>query len=153
MIYIEQPNDYTCGPIALYNLLSTTNVKISLNKLTKLCKCNADSGTHANNFNHAVKKINKYYKINIREIEPTIKNIDDILLRNGYIIILFHWDNFVTSGEHYAIIDYKQNHKYRIINYSFDEFTKYVTKREMKTLLIKDTNVTCGKCPSMWYIL
>lgn len=91
MNYIAQPNSFTCGPIALYNLLISLNIKCSFKELVKLCQCYDENGTNINDFNNTITKINNKYRIDIKQITPTIDNIDNILLNNGIVILLYHY--------------------------------------------------------------
>ena len=143
---------YQCGPFAVYNLLTTMNHCIDLHDLIEMCDANSKDGTVYNKFNNAINKVNNIYNINIKEVEPTIQNINSMILKNS-LIILFHWvdENTKTDGEHYAMIEsIDKNKKFKIINYSFDEHIKYLSYREIKTMLLpykKDNE----EYPKLWY--
>ena len=129
---------YQCGPFAIYNLLIKMNYCINLYDLIDICNANSKEGTVYNKFNYAINKVNKIYNINIKEIEPTMQNICRFIKKTP-LIILFHWVDEInkTDGEHYTIIEsIDENNKFKIINYSFDEHIKFMSYREIKTMLL-----------------
>ena len=153
--YIFQRKNYysfQCGPFAIYNLLARINHNIELYDLIELCDANSKEGTIYDKFNKAIQKVNSMININIKEIEPTIQNISTTLDKHYSLIILFHWNDESnnTDGEHYAMIESKdENNKFKIINYSFDEHIKLMSRREIKTMLLpfKKNN---EEYPKLW---
>jgi len=104
-------------------------------------------------FNGVIKKINKIYNINIKELEPTIKNIYTYIKKNYSCIILFHWIDEIneTCGDHYAMIEsIDENNKFKVINYSFDENIKYLSYREIKTMLLPYKK-NDEEFPKLWF--
>ena len=154
--YIFQKRNYysyQCGPFAIYNLLSNNNYNVDLHELIKLCDANPKEGTTYNKFDGVIKKINKIYNINIKELEPTIKNINIYIKKNYSCIILFHWVDEIngTSGDHYAMIEsIDKNNKFKVINYSFDENIKYLSYREIKTMLLPYKK-NDEEFPKLWF--
>ena len=153
--YLYQKCDYYsyhCGPFALYNLLINYNKHIGLNKLIKLCNPDPINGTNNKQMEKTVCYLNKKFDINIKTIKPTIVNIKSILESGGKIIILFHWTHYFHKGEHYSMIENMISpHKFKFINYSFDEPNKIVSLRELKNML-RSYNINDDTCPTIWYL-
>ena len=163
-LYIFQKHDhhpYQCGPFAIYNLLLKHQKYCGLSRLIRLCKATALNGTLCKNMDAALIKINKICDVNIQSIAPTFDTICDTIKQNGSVIVLFHWQdanastdkdtNASSSGEHYALIESLSNYKFKVINYSFVDEIKYITRRELKTILISHKNVEFNEVyPKAW---
>ena len=179
-LYIFQKRDhhpYQCGPFAIYNLLIKHQKYCGLSRLIRLCKATALNGTLCKNMDAALIKINKICDVNIQSIAPTFDTICDTIKQNGSVIVLFHWQdanastdkdanastdkdtnastdkdaNASSSGEHYALIESLSNYKFKVINYSFVDEIKYITRRELKTILISHKNVEFNEVyPKAW---
>ena len=143
---------YQCGPFAIYNLLLKHKKYCKLTKIIKLCKANNLNGTICKNMNSAIIKINKICDINIQSITPTFDTICDIIKNKGSVIVLFHWqDATASSGEHYVLIESLSNYKFKVINYSFNEEIKYITSRNLKTMLLYHKNEEFNEVyPKIW---
>ena len=163
---------YQCGPFAIYNLLIKHQIYYNLTKIIKLCKATSRFGTLSQNMNTAIIKINKICDINIQAIVPTVTAICDTIKKEGSVILLFHWqdananastdkdananassdkDANATSGEHYVLIESLSNYKFKVINYSFNEEVKYITSRNLKTMLFHHKNEEFNEVyPKAW---
>lgn len=170
-LYIFQKYDhhpYQCGPFAIYNLLLKHQKYCGLSRLIRLCKATALNGTLCKNMDAAIIKINKICDVNIQPIAPTMSAIGDAIKNNGSVIVLFHWqdanastdkdanastdkDTNASSGEHYTMIESFEDKKFKVINYSFNEEIKYVTRRGLKTMLISHKNEEFNEVyPKVW---
>jgi len=101
--------------------------------------------------NDTIKKVNRIANINIKLEEPNIYNIRNILRSEGSVILLYHWQKKYKQGEHYILIESIDNHKYKIVNHSFQKNIHYITSRELRTMLlpfVRDNN----EFPRMWHI-
>ena len=101
-LYIYQKRDYhsyQCGPFAIYNLLITNRKHYELRDIIKLCNADSKDGTLFHNMVYAIKKINRLMSVNIREINANMHNIHDILVKQGSIILLFHWNKDTKNDD------------------------------------------------------
>ena len=159
---------YQCGPFAIFNLLIKHQIYYNLTKIIKLCKATPKHGTLSQNMDATLLKINNICDINILPIVPTFTAICDTIKKKRAVILLFHWqdanastdkdanastdkDANASSGEHYVMIESFEDKKFKVINYSFMDEIKYITRRELKTMLISHKNVEFNEIyPKAW---
>jgi hypothetical protein len=99
-----------------------------------------------------VVEVNGSYGSNIKKCRiPTVDAIDVILRLGGCVALLYHWEEWVDKkGEHYLFIDHVKNGKYHVVNYSFVEKYKYITRRELKNMLVEFRGEE--SFPQLWYV-
>jgi hypothetical protein len=103
MSYIVQPDPYSCGPVALINLMEfyQTAVKIPLNTLIEMCNCGPPDGTYFNDFHRAIHTVCSKTKIVLEQIIFNVK-YDQIvahLSSGGAVILEFHWSPQKGDGD------------------------------------------------------
>ena len=126
---------YHCGPFAIYNFLINNDKYMNLAKLIKICKTDPNNGTPIKYMNDALNIVNKECDINIKLIDVKIYNINNIL-KHSSIILLYHWEIANDIGEHYVLIEGMVDGKYKLINDSFDKNIEYITRNELKEMLL-----------------
>jgi hypothetical protein len=154
--YIYQKKDfypYHCGPFAIYNMLIKHNSHCDIQDIIKLCDPEPIIGTLCEKMDNAIRQINKIFNIKIKKNVPNITQIDKVLEKDGSVIILFHWTDKISSGEHYAMIESNKNNKYKIINYSFGFETKYITIKELNTMLLYHKRNDLEEFPKIWSLI
>ena len=78
---------------------------MDLDDLIDMCNAYPIYGTFFRNMNRTIKKVNRIANVNIKLMDPTVENIMDIIKSDGLVIILFHWEKWGNTGEHYAMIE------------------------------------------------
>lgn len=127
--YIIQPDRHSCGPVAILNLLEwgslvakprviqrgncyhnsslkTNKPLYTFNELVKMCKCKAPGGTQFDAFHRTITTVCSKTDITLEQIifKPTYNQVCSHL-DNGYaIILLFHWKDDYSSGEHFCLL-------------------------------------------------
>ncbi len=131
---IRQPNNYTCGPIVLFNLQKwTKSMSVSYRELFTLTKCNPKTGTFTSDFEIALDVLlqNSQLKLIQKQIQPpniTLKNPKQAIILEyfthlnylHFILIIFLGDNLImiNEGAENKKIPIVQNaNKLRIIKY------------------------------------
>ena len=168
MGYIRQPNYYTCGPTALYNLLTYCNAhcrELSFRKLIELCKCDSIMGTRSVDFQVALKKVCAHAGVSYASI--TECTVDQIIqkLRAGFPVILeYHWkiNELGLKDEHYVLLTGNwRGTSVEIINNNGDGAVgEWISYRELEELLIpyryplngRYENIEDRAYPKGWYI-
>jgi hypothetical protein len=94
--FIRQKNNYSCGPVSLFNLCQFYGVPFDYSFIYKLCKCNKKSGTTTKNFALALNFILKHLRYDNRKslkcypctlVEYPIENVTHFaLIIDNYII-------------------------------------------------------------------
>lgn len=151
--YLKQPNTYTCGPIALHNLILWTQFQVpkdlSYEKLEQLCQIKLPLGTSCRHFEAALAQIQRQLDLQIvYRKQPTYRQITSHLEGGGIMILLYHWDgrspgspiNRETYGrgfcDHFVLVTEFQRDRFTIINHSFDHPVSHVvTRREFQTMI------------------
>lgn len=120
--YISQPNYYTCGPVALYNLAQWAKCRtVSFDHLKKICNATHDEGTDYQHFKRGLEYVCKKTTIRYWEEQgefDTEKLQNDItkwITEGGVVLLLHHWIDSCKkwfcsgcedcSGEHYMMLD------------------------------------------------
>lgn len=121
MKYIIQPNEYTCAPTALFNLLTWANQhnkNVTYRKLLSYTNCDPVHGGSHSNFNDAIQAIITFTNLVLIDYitYPCMDIIIQSLLKNYGIILCFHWVHKTTYGDHVVFIDEYKNNKFNIIN-------------------------------------
>lgn len=118
--YVKQRDSYSCGPVAIINILKWLGVEKVTYKLLPfaqiICNCSTD-GTHDIDIEKAMKYLEITKK---RKISPSIKEVDKHLISGGIILIsyvtIFDDGHFsLCVGKH----DGKHGPYYRVINSEF----------------------------------
>ena len=115
--YIHQQDEYSCGPVALANILKWAGHKAtlaSLPALRKLCKCHPKTGTNKEDLEVALKALGIKFR---RDIGPTLKEIDQHIDGGGVLLI-----NYCIAIGHYALCIGRQKKTYTLVN-AFDNVT------------------------------
>lgn len=134
---IRQPTNYTCGPIALFNLQkwAQSNNKLSYRTIYKKTQCNPINGTLTFNFELALEDVLDFNKLTLvkKEIQPVKwkmpQNEDQILIIEYYTVKKYlHFILIVCiNGEIKMINEGAENKKIPIIqkfNLQFENYEK-----------------------------
>ena len=154
--YVFQTDEYCpyqCGPISIYNTLIKHNKYMSLRSLIKMCQAHHIDGTSFENMNKTIEQVNKRTKSDIHLTEPKLQNIVNLVNSNKPVIILYHWSKSYcepSEGEHYALITDIKNNKLKIVNYSYDDPIKYISMKELKTMLLPFERNNGDVIPKAW---
>ncbi len=100
--FIRQPNNYSCGPIALYNLLTWSDLHAicSYRNIYKLTKCNSQSGTSTSQFEFVLKFLISQSNNKLHLLKPCLFSFLDL-------------KNQLIANSHYvAIIEYVKEYKF-----------------------------------------
>ena len=139
-----QTNDYSCGPVAIYNAYCykyNCFPNISLKKLCNRCLTNEQTGTERWNMNYN----------NIINLGKCIYNKKNIMKMNVFILLY----SFSEKYAHYVFVE-RIVEKYYIYNY-YDELSdSYInvikSKREFEDLIRANPKVNELDYPLAWIV-
>ena len=130
--YINQPNNFTCGSVSVYNLLVWLDQPIKrkdLKEITLFCKTNSKYGVWVEDLNRAIKKytknIAKFRRIKYKKVEQSKKFLNN----GGALIILF----FQGTNSHYGLFIKEEKHLF-IINVGMNVRLE-ITKKELENVI------------------
>lgn len=108
MRYMKQRDNYSCGPVAIMNVLKWAGLKFSygekIDYISKLCKCKAPGGSYHNHFDKALRNVTDGL-LKIQKIKrPKLAQIEEHLKTGGVVIINYAWKKIDKKGRHYALI-------------------------------------------------
>jgi hypothetical protein len=108
--YTKQRDKFSCGPVAVHNLLIWAGVKVefkvSIPLLIKMCKCIPIDGTSTSKLSKIVKKIGRdtmAYKC-IETHEPTMVEIEKHMHEGGAILGQYTYTHNGKRGGHYYLL-------------------------------------------------
>ncbi len=137
--YIFQTDDYSCGPVAIYNALTALgHPPRSMRWIRTDCDPHPDYGTLHANFSQALQKylpdsVNCEY---IRH--PNYEQVRDHVKRGGVVIICEHWkESARDSGEHYYTVVGMEGHNFLAANRDNCKNVQVITARNLKVSLIQ----------------
>lgn len=108
--YVKQRDKYSCGPVALMNILKWGGSLLSYDDqrdpLTTLCKCTSDDGTKWGKFDQALRKVSKRHKgFTVEKVRrPTLTEIEEHLRAGGALVLNYHWQYRGKEDRHYSIV-------------------------------------------------
>ncbi len=139
--YAKQYDDYSCGPIAIFNALIALGHTPNSNRwIYKRCDPNPDYGTLYTTFDRTLCEWLpstvqcEYIKC------PEYKTIRDHLKAGGVAIICEHWqESAVKYGEHYYTIIDIDNDKFLVANRNetVGKIVQLISARDLKVSLIQ----------------
>ena len=97
--YIRQKDQYSCGPIAIMNILKWSGVEFSYREaikfFQKICNCRAShGGTTHSSFDWALRRVGEHLEggLHIRRVyRPALWQIEEHLKAGGVIALNYHW--------------------------------------------------------------
>ena len=98
--FCKQRDQYSCGAVAVLNVLKWAGCKVTysnLPALRKLCKCNQPNGTKKQDLESALKALGIRFK---RYTRPTLKMMDTHLDGGGIVLLNYCFDE---GFGHYAL--------------------------------------------------
>ena len=116
--YVQQPNNYSCGPVAIYNaLIAIGKPPRSIRQIYKDCDPHPDYGTLFTNMHNTILK----HLPNDVECEyiqqPEYTKIKSHMEDGGVVIICEHWETTpIVTGEHYYTIIGMQGENFLVTN-------------------------------------
>lgn len=131
--FIRQNNDYSCGPVALYNLGTFYQIKFDYDFLYHLCKCNPKSGTKTRNFTLA---LNSLAKQGFFQIVENVKDPKHFLKSKGNCVLMEYkqqdeW-HFVLVVSNYVINKNGKNKQKPIIQLRDENFDENFLNQDAK---------------------
>ena len=139
-----QPNDYSCGPIAILNAYYYKYKcfpNISLKKLCNRCLTNEEIGTERWNMNYN----------NIIDLGKSIYNKQSIIEMSAFILLY----SFGEKYAHYVFVERKKD-KYFIYNYCDESSDNYInvvkSKEEFEDLIRANPKVDELDYPLAWVV-
>ena len=137
--YIFQTDDYSCGPVAIYNTLTALGHPPRCMRWIRAdCDPHPDYGTLYDNFSKALLKylpdsVNCEY---IRQ--PNYEQVRDHVKGGGVVIICEHWkESARDSGEHYYTVVGMEGHNFLAANRDDCKNVQVITARNLKVSLIQ----------------
>ena len=145
---IRQPNNYTCGPIVLYNLQTWSQSKIlTYRQLYILTKCNPQTGTFTKDFEIALAALIKIS--NLKLIEKQIQPKKLSLNNNRQAIVMEYFTHLQFL--HFILIVMDQDQNLIMINEGAEN-KEIPLIQSAKHLKIKRYEKNGIKYPIVWKI-
>lgn len=151
--YIQQPNDHTCGPTALYNLVlwaqPSASPRITYRQIEQLCQSKLPLGTTCRHFEIALTLIQRKLNLRVNYVEqPSYNQITQHLDTGGVILLEYHWDERPAGSpisretyghgycDHFVLVIEFNHDRFIVINHSLnDPIIHSVSRREFKRML------------------
>ena len=143
--WIKQRDEYSCGPVAIINILKWLGVNATykwLPAVQNLCRCDID-GTSTADIESALKRLCIKYK---KRMSPSLKKIDDHLNRNGIALVEYY---YAQDEGHFALCIKKTKKQYTLVN-DVKEITVSRIYRKGFIKLIRSHRV--NEAPLIWFI-
>ncbi len=115
--YIRQPTHFSCGPIALYNLVlwcdyhttvlwcDNPSPKFTYRRIYGMSNVDPSAGTLFKEFNNIVQEISNHYNLKVYlSNAPKLYNVKKHLDNGGLVLLNFHWEENSRSGDHYIML-------------------------------------------------
>jgi len=167
--WISQKNNFSCGPIAILNLLKWIGLSISYKrnyeKLFKSCKCTW-KGTHQHVFQKCLDKINGV--VICPKNLPTIESIEAAIQLGQIVIMKSSYVMEKTVEGHFFIISEMTEDKFFCINIGDQSslplpkgkhmwvhkvlFAQYYLQYHRKFCSTCETSSLCGISPYAWFV-
>jgi len=152
--WIKQRNSYSCGPVALMNLLKWLGQPVNYDKdypeMFAKCKCNKE-GTQLRNFVKVLYEIEDI-KITPRTV-PNIWVIDEALSQNRAVILKTAYkENYELEG-HFFLITEKTEKSFFCVNLASKH--GWASKASFQTHWLQHYSYYCHECgiaPYAWII-
>lgn len=141
--YYTQYQDHTCGPVCLMMILRYYKIRVSLDKLVRICKTTKSHGTNHVNLVRAVKKFG--FRC-IHKSQSSLKEIKQFIRNNVPVIVNYYHD--LDEMGHYAIVcgyddkekalilaDPSRGYNYNLSYKKFLEFWHNHNKNSIKWIL------------------
>jgi ABC-type bacteriocin/lantibiotic exporter with double-glycine peptidase domain len=133
MELFKQKDKFSCGPIAILNVLNILgkNKQYSyLKKLQKLCNCTEKHpGTSWNDLTNTLIHLNLD---NWTVKDPNLDSLD-YHMDKGYVPIIMYRVNDLHEG-HWATVLKRTKKYYQIINYYTDEKVSYISRKKLSKI-------------------
>lgn len=160
--YVNQPNPYSCGPIAILNALKWAGLDVTLQQLPLLeYRCRIidpesddedDQGTWNHDFDRVLRWAGKKaFKKVLRRKNPSLKEIKEHLKSGGAICLNYYWidDKLRQEGQHLTFLSGMKRGLIQTIN-DHDDPEK-VQLRTSKTIK-KWLSIKEIECPVAWFV-
>lgn len=142
MRYMKQRDNYSCGPVALANVMKWAGSKKSAGSLRKyfmpICKCSPENGTRPWEIHNALLTIDD---ISFEKVEyPGLQDLDGHLDDGGIVLLRVRYED----GGHYFICTRRTQKMYEVINRKVDHVTKSLVSRKTMSKDISYADVFIG---------
>lgn len=154
MRYVKQRDSYSCGPIALLNILKWSGLRKTykdLPILQKECKCN--NGTWPEDLQKAVKKYSNLKSFSRRK--PSILKIDQHLKRHGAVILVCYWSDEwdeEIEGHFITIVGCKDKEYVCLNSHITKTAISYISREELKNMIKSTVKLTYSPHSTITYI-
>lgn len=160
--WIAQKNNFSCGPVAILNILKWAGFPVSYNKDYKFwktkCKC-TEYGTHQPLFQKCL--INLKNILSTPKNLPTISSIEDAIKNNQLVVMksTFMIDSKRDLG-HFFVISEMTEHSFFCVNdvegkhnwYDKEIFAQYYLQYHRSYCDTCCTSSLCGVSPYAWFL-
>jgi hypothetical protein len=134
--YCKQRDNYSCGPVAILNVIKWTDSNwftySMLPAIQSVCKTDKN-GTYDNNFNNALKYFEQidYFKV-VKARNTHLTRIQEHL-ENGGTMIAAYKENGYKCEWHYAMFLFDTHSQWTVINHSNGKelFTRHQVSRSL----------------------
>lgn len=143
--YVKQRDKYSCGPVAIMNVLKWVGVKFTYNTrikvLQEICNCIPIRGTKHAAFDKAFRRTMELLPIDIRVRRvhrPKLKQIEDHLRSKGIVILNYRWQSKGVKGisRHFMLLTkiYGTGKYFLVVNdYSDGPAAHTIHRKTLKT--------------------
>lgn len=145
--YVKQYDDYSCGPIAIFNILKWCDERPQYRLIKQICNPDVHLGTVHANFCKALQHFLPQH-VSVRYlIQPDVDVVVQHLMVGGVAIVCEHWTADDVEGEHYyCVAASKDTDSFVVINrdnkakklFNYDELKNSLQRHEISNYYEKD---------------
>jgi len=161
MRYIRQPDEISCGPVAILNALKWAGLSVTsehdLPKIRFACKTvnqhdpldTETAGTYDHDFDRTLRYVGAPVFDVKRKNRFSFKSVKEHLLAGGAVCIGYWWQEGTKEGAHFAIIERIEKGLWVTVN---DHSSSSATKRRKEATVRKWLADRKSGCPSVWFL-
>jgi hypothetical protein len=155
--YLRQRDDFSCGPIALMNVLKWAGYNITYKdhtRFVKMCKC-SKTGTFSDAFDDALRR---YTKLMVLPDDgpfpaPKIELVDECLAVGGVVVFSYFYKyGGKTRISHLTVCIGAQDGRYVFVNDSPQYLKRTITTHKRKTVVKMLQFRDCGSECDVWFV-
>jgi len=148
MRFVRQRDNYSCGPVAIMNVLKWAghpiNYQDSISQLQRLCNCRPKDGkgTMHSDFDRALRKIaDRLGSFKVRRVHrPALSEIEEHLQAGGLVILNYYWRKKGEGYRHFSILaDVKPSGKYflTVNDFAHGPAERIVSRKKFKNFNLR----------------
>jgi hypothetical protein len=160
--YIRQPDEYSCGPTAIYNALLwagyDSESKVIVPFLQFACQVHDPEdhragGTNDSDFDRVIRYVGHGFFTTKLVRNPTVESIKRHLKKGGSVCLGYYWDETVDQdGEHFCFFAGMSGNNFTVVNDQDSMVCPDKTVRNRTQKTVKGWMKKRFGCPTAWLL-